>query len=140
MSFRIWLLAGGLLSAGLANAGDKPLLWGQGMQSCEIYARAWEERELGTEAAITGYQRFQDWFTGFVSGLSLATGMDVLHGVDIRGAMRRISIHCEDNPGDDFFNASMDLIRVMSTVDSARARRPAPTETFRKKPATGDRP
>jgi hypothetical protein len=125
----------------MAVAGDKPVLWGQGIQRCEVYARAWEQREAGIDAGIADYGRFQDWFTGFVSGLSLATGMDVLHGVDITGAMRRISIHCEDNPADDFFNASMDLVRVLSAIDAARARRPAaPTDIFQENPATPDRP
>ncbi len=122
MTRRVLLLIGSMLSACWAMAGDKPVLWGQGVQSCDVYARVWEERQLGTQTGIDDYQRFQDWLAGFVSGLSLATGMDVLHGVDIEGAMRRTSIHCEDNPEDDFFTASMDLIRVLSAVDSARAR------------------
>ncbi len=140
MTTRALLLTGPLLSACMAVAGDKPVLWGQGIQSCEVYARVWEQREVGTNAGIADYGRFQDWFAGFVSGLSLATGMDVLHGVDIAAAMRRISIHCEDNPWDDFFNASMDLVRVLSAIDAARARRPAPTEIFQENPATADRP
>lgn len=122
MTRQVLLLLGSMLSAGTPMAGDKPVLWGQGVQSCEVYAKVWEARNLGTQAGIEDYQRFQDWLTGFVSGLSLATGMDVLRGVDIEGAMRRTSIHCEDNPEDDFFTASMDLIRVLSAVDSARSR------------------
>ena len=122
MTGRILVLTGSMLAACTAMAADKPVLWGQGVQSCEVYARAWDGRKLGTQAAMEDYQRFQDWLAGFVSGLSLATGMDVLRGVDIEGAMRRTSIHCEDNPQDDFFTASMDLIRVLSLVDSARSR------------------
>ncbi len=122
MTRQVLLLISAMLSAGAAMAGEKPVLWGQGVQSCEVYAKAWEARNLGTQAGIEDYRRFRDWLTGFVSGLSLATGMDVLRGVDIEGAMRRTSIHCEDNPEDDFFTASMDLIRVLSAVDSARSR------------------
>ncbi len=119
---RVLLLIGAVLSAGMAMAADKPVLWGQGVQRCEVYTKVWEARNLGNQAGVEDYRRFQDWLTGFVSGLSLATGMDVLRGVDIEGAMRRTRIHCEDNPEDDFFTASMDLIRVLSAVDSARAR------------------
>ena len=32
-----------------------------------------------------------------------------LHGVEVRGAMRRIQLYCDDHPTDDFFNASMDF-------------------------------
>lgn len=139
MTLRIWLLAGGLLSACLTIAADEPVLWGQGVQDCGVYAGVWEQRELGKDAGIAEYRRFHDWFAGFVSGLSLATGMDVLHGVDITGAMRRISIHCQDNSQDDFFTASMDLVRVMSAIDSARARRPATAKTAPETSTTSDR-
>ena len=121
MTPRALLLAGFLLSACTAVAAEKPVLWGQGTLSCSVYAKVWEERDLGTEEGFAEYQRFQDWLTGFVSGLSLATGMDVLRGVSITDAMRRTSIHCEDNPKDDFFNASMDLIRVLSALKRGRA-------------------
>ncbi|MET0049376.1 MAG: hypothetical protein ABW066_16490 [Sedimenticola sp.] len=51
-----------------------------------------------------------------VTGLSLATDMDVLKGVDIKGAMRRIQLICDEKPGDDFFTASMGLIRTLSSL------------------------
>jgi hypothetical protein len=48
--------------------------------------------------------------------LSLATGDDVLRGVDTDGALRRIRIYCDEQPDDDFFTAGMDLIRQLSPL------------------------
>lgn len=93
-------------------AAEKPQLWGYGVKGCKEYLLAWDNREQGSE-----FGRFQDWLTGLVTGLSLATGKDVLHGVEMDAAMQRIQLHCEDHPDDDFFNASMALIRLLSVVD-----------------------
>jgi len=54
--------------------------------------------------------------TGLVTGLSLATGSDVLRGVDVKGAMRRIQVYCDEHPTEDFFIASMDLVRTLSSL------------------------
>jgi hypothetical protein len=93
------------------QAADRPQLWGYGVKSCTEYMAAWEARESGGE-----FLRYQDWLTGLVSGLSLATGLDVIQGVEIPVAMRRIELACEDKPEQDFFNASMDLIRLLSRL------------------------
>ena len=94
-----------------AMAADQPQLWGYGNKSCNRYMAAWQAREGGGE-----FLRYQDWFTGLVSGLSLATGQDVIQGVEIPAAMRRIQLACEEKPEQDFFNASMDLIRLLSML------------------------
>ena len=104
-----WLLL--ILSLGVA-AAEKPQVWGYGVKACKEYLLAWENREHGSE-----YYRFQEWLTGLATGLSLATGKDVLHGVEISVALRRIQLHCDDHQNDDFFNASMSLIRLLSMVD-----------------------
>jgi hypothetical protein len=51
---------------------------------------------------------------GGQTGLNLATGKDVLRGADINGAMGRIRAHCGGHPKDDFFTATMDLVRMLS--------------------------
>ena len=111
-----WLL---LLFWHIGTAAEKPQLWGYGVKGCREYLPAWENRAQGSE-----YQRFQDWLTGLVTGLSLATGKDVLQGVEIPVAMRRIQLHCEDHRDDDFFNASMSLIRLLSMLDRVDGRSP----------------
>ncbi len=113
---RVWLVAGAL-AAGLVQADPvTPPLWGYGIQSCDRYAGAWSGAEAGEEAAIAEYRRYEDWLTGFVSGLNLATGQDVLAGVDIRGAMRRTYLYCDDHRKEDFFAATMDLVRLLSQL------------------------
>jgi len=93
------------------QAADQPQLWGYGVKGCRDYMAAWQERDSGGE-----FLRYQDWLTGLVSGLSLATGQDVIQGLEIPVAMRRIELACEEKPEQDFFNASMDLIRLLSKL------------------------
>ena len=92
-------------------------LWGYGIKFCDEFVWARNGREAGEEEAIAEFRRYQDWLTGFVSGLNLATGMDVLAGVDIAGAMRRIHLHCDDHRKEDFFNATMNLVRLLSQLE-----------------------
>ena len=94
-----------------ALAADEPQLWGYGVKGCDEYLAAWQTRDCGSE-----FIRYQDWFTGLVSGLSLATGQDVIQGVEIPAAMRRIQLACDEKPKQDFFNASMSLIRLLSML------------------------
>ena len=91
-----------------------PPLWGYGVKTCNDFLGAAQGWDAGPEAESTEYRRYQDWLTGFVSGLNLATGKDVLRGADIDGAMGRIRAHCGGNPRDDFFTATMDLVRMLS--------------------------
>lgn len=95
--------------------GDKlPPLWGYGVKTCSDFLTAAQGWDAGREPESVEYRRYQDWLTGFVSGLNLATGKDVLRGADIDGAMGRIRAHCGGNPKDDFFTATMDLVRMLS--------------------------
>ena len=95
---------------GAAMAEKMPPLWGYGVKTCDQYLRAAESGEV----ARAEYGRYEDWLTGFVSGLNLATGKDVLKGADIDTAMRRVRAHCGGNKKDDFFTATMDLVRMLS--------------------------
>jgi len=97
-----------------ASAEKLPPLWGYGIKTCDQFVRAADGDEKGVDPMVLEYGRYEDWLTGFVSGLNLATGQDVLKGADIETALRRIRAHCRGHLKDDFFNATMDLVRMLS--------------------------
>ncbi|NBC46527.1 MAG: hypothetical protein GVY22_00745 [Gammaproteobacteria bacterium] len=101
------------LSIGSAVAASPPTLWGYGVRSCADYLSACEAADAGDAAE---YQRYEDWLTGFVSGLNLALDEDLLSGAGIETAMRRARAHCEGNPEDDFFAATMDFVQLLTSV------------------------
>jgi hypothetical protein len=103
-----------VVDAAAARAEKLPPLWGYGIKSCEEYLRAAEGGEKGTGQAVLEYGRYEDWLTGFISGLNLATGKDVLEGADIETALRRIRAHCRGHRKQDFFTATMDFVRMLS--------------------------
>jgi len=105
-----------LLCAAGVHADKMPPLWGYGVKSCDDYAAAWNGRLEGVEAEIGEYRRYEDWLTGFVSGMNLATGQDVFVGVEIDSAMRRIHLYCDEHRKEDFFTATMDLVRLLSKL------------------------
>ncbi|MEA3275225.1 MAG: hypothetical protein U9Q81_08050 [Pseudomonadota bacterium] len=112
---KVLLLAVSLLCfAPFLRAEKMPPLWGYGVKTCADYLAVAQGREGGADAQISEYRRFEDWLTGFVSGLNLATGQDVLKGADVDAAMRRIGAHCGGHPKQDFFTATMDLVRMLS--------------------------
>ena len=71
----------------LAQAADRPQVVGYGVKSCESYLQSFDGWEQGQEEGIAEYRRYRDWLSGMVTGLSLATDMDVLKGVETRGAL-----------------------------------------------------
>jgi len=93
---------------------QRPNIHGYGLKSCESFLLSSKGREAGVEASIAQYLSYQDWLGGLVTGLSLATDMDVLQGVKVEGALRRIQVYCDDHPTDSFFTGSMDLITTLS--------------------------
>lgn len=108
------VLAALLATAPSLQADKMPPLWGYGIKSCSQFLDAVERKEEGQDVQQREYRRYQDWLTGFISGLNLATGKDVLKGADIDTAMHRIRAHCGGNKKDDFFTATMDLVRMLS--------------------------
>lgn len=105
----------GLLLAALPlQAQQTPQVLGYGVRGCDHYNAVFAGWEDGQGDQIAEYLHYRDWLTGLVTGLSLATGGDVLKGVEIGGAMRRIQVYCDEHPTDDFFTASMDLVRTLS--------------------------
>ena len=105
-----------LFSSAIAQAqtASAQTLWGYGVRSCADYVAACEQEDAGDAAE---FQRYEDWLTGFISGLSLATGENMLGGSGIGSAMRRTRAFCERKPDQDFFNASMDFVRTLQGFD-----------------------
>ena len=110
LTISVVLLFGSPLSA----AENLPPLWGFGTKTCDAFLVAADGRDQGEDLQVWEYRRYQDWLTGFLSGLNLATGQDVLVGADVDSAMRRIRAHCRGHGKEDFFTSAMDLIRMLS--------------------------
>lgn len=86
------------------------------MKSCEEYRKAYKGWEKEEAAAVIEYQRFSDWLTGFVSGMGLATGADVMRGISIDSILRRNQVFCTENTESDFFNATMELLKELKKL------------------------
>jgi hypothetical protein len=112
------LLAGLILLAlsVSASAQGRPMLWGMGVHPCTDYLQAYAKRDDPEDPAAVEYLGFRDWLAGFVSGLSLATGEDVIGGLELEAVMGRIAVQCEERPDADFFNATTDVIRILSVL------------------------
>ena len=102
-----------LLMSAMSVQADKPQLLGYGVKSCSDYRNTLQGWEKGDPQMVTEYYRYRDWLTGFVSGLSLSVGNDVMRGVGIDSALRRNKIYCEKNVESDFFNATMVLLKSL---------------------------
>ena len=104
-----------LLFASPGLRADKmPPLWGYGVKTCSAFLAAAEAQGAQAEGPGAEYRRYEDWLSGFVSGLNLATGKDVLVGADIGSAMGRIRAWCGGHKKEDFFTGTMDLVRMLS--------------------------
>lgn len=115
MGFHSWLPLLLLSLCSTASvAGEKLDVVGYGVKGCPQYLAAYEGWETGVDAEILEYIRYREWLAGLVTGLTLATGMDVLRGIDVESAMRRIQLDCDERGESDFFGASMRLIRLIS--------------------------
>lgn len=108
-----------VLSTSVQAEGITPKVWGYGTKSCKSYVEAYKAKESGKQEQVWEYFRYRDWLTGHVSGLTMATGIDVMQGVDPKSAMRRIKLMCEEDLGNDFFTATMEFIRVIGTSKSS---------------------
>jgi hypothetical protein len=105
-----------LLALSAVAASAAPPLWGLGVKGCESFlttAKGWDQ---GVDGDIAEYSRYQDWLSGFVSALNLATGDDVLRGAGIDGAMRQVRAYCGAHREADFFNATMGFVRSLSSL------------------------
>ncbi|MBV5309475.1 hypothetical protein [Chromatium okenii] len=115
----------GMLLASSALAADKPAtipaLWGYGMKPCADFLAAAPADALSIPLADEDYRRYREWLAGLVTGLNLTTGRDVLRDAELDAAMIRIRVLCAARPDDDFFNASLRLIRSLGQLDAAPA-------------------
>jgi hypothetical protein len=97
-------------------AAGGPILWGYGVKGCQEFLRV-APGAGGAAAGETELLRYREWLAGLVSGLNLATGLDVLQGAELDAALARIRTHCEAHPEDDFFNASLVLLKSLGTTE-----------------------
>jgi hypothetical protein len=113
-----WLLLIMMLVPFLSHGAESPQLLGYGVNSCDAYLNAYRGWEEGVDEHIAEYLHYRDWLAGFVSGLSLAAGKDVLRGVELAGAMRRIQLQCDEYRDNDFFNTALTFIRQLSRLEA----------------------
>ncbi|EXJ14611.1 hypothetical protein [Imhoffiella purpurea] len=123
-SIRI-ILSVGLIAAALGaqpawaqREETAPALWGYGVKSCTNFLAVVPRRDTPLELADEEYLRYRQWLAGLVSGLNLATRHDVLEGAQIDAAMSRIQSICQNDPSEDFFNASLRLLRLLGQLKS----------------------
>ncbi|MCC7276705.1 MAG: hypothetical protein IT487_00115 [Chromatiaceae bacterium] len=110
------LLAPGMGVGAKAKADKLPPIWGYGVKSCTTFLAAADGRAAGDALQDLEFQRYEDWLTGFITGLNLAMGKDVLVGADINGALKRIHAYCQGHGKEDVFTATMDLVRMLGRL------------------------
>ena len=104
-----------LFSTSVQAESITPKVWGYGTKSCSSFVAAYKAKETGDQDKVWEYFRYRDWLTGYISGLTMATGIDVMQGVDPKSAMRRINLICEEDLGKDFFGATMEFLKVIGS-------------------------
>lgn len=113
-----YLIGLALVSVSSAAVGEpRPALLGYGMKSCERFVAVAAGAVDGRAAEDGAYQGYRQWLAGFVSGLNLATGMDVLRGVALDRVLGRIESDCRDRPDLDVFNATMGVVGPLMRLD-----------------------
>lgn len=94
-------------------AHSVPALWGYGVKSCGDFVASAPADSAPADLGDEDYLRYREWLAGLVTGLNLATGRDVLGGAELDAALIRIRASCKAHPRDDFFNASLRLVRSL---------------------------
>jgi hypothetical protein len=112
-------LALGLTTVG-ATAG--PAVWGYGVKPCRDFLAAAPGDAASAAVGSTEYLRYREWLAGLITGLNLATAADVLGGAQLDAALNSIRARCQARPGDDFFSASMNLVRSLSRTTGKGAK------------------
>lgn len=100
-----------------ALAADAGGLVGMGVMSCDDLSLAGRSAGRGDDLGILALRRYEDWAAGFVSGLNLAAGRDLLRNVPFDGFMRRVEQHCDDHPRDDVFTAVNAMLRQFNAPE-----------------------
>lgn len=100
-----------------AGAGETGGLIGVGVKSCEDLTAAARGADRGEDLGVLRLRSYEDWAAGFASGLSFAAGQDLLRNVPFDGFMRRVRLHCADNPRDDVFTAVNSVMRQLNAPE-----------------------
>jgi len=100
-----------------AAGADSGGLVGVGVKRCEGLTAAAGGADRGEEEGVLDLRRYSDWVAGFVSGLNLATGEDLLRQLSLDGAMRRIALHCADRPDEEVFAAVRTVLRALQSPE-----------------------
>jgi hypothetical protein len=104
------------LGLGGLGANAAPPLWGYGVKPCRDFLAAAPSENAPTAVGGFEYLHYREWLAGLISGLNLATASDVLAGAELDAALTRIRARCQSNPGEDFFNASMALVKSLNRI------------------------
>lgn len=105
------------ISAATSVAPSTPKVWGYGVKTCADFVTVSKGFDSGSMREVAVYLQYREWFSGLATGLSLATANNVLEGADIKAAMHRLRLHCEERPQDDFFQAATTYLRLLSNPD-----------------------
>jgi hypothetical protein len=97
-------------------AAERPLLWGYGVKPCAEFLEVRKGWLEGDESTSAEYLAYRDWLAGFVSGLSLATGEDMLRGAALSSTLDDIAKRCTAQGDEDFFNATSAVLRALSLL------------------------
>jgi hypothetical protein len=88
-----------------------------GVKSCDDLSLAEVSAKRGDDLGILALRRYEDWTAGFVSGLNLAAGRDLMRNVSLSGLMRRVAQHCGDHPRDDVFTAVNGVLKQLNAPE-----------------------
>jgi hypothetical protein len=103
--------------AAATSAAETGGLVGVGVKSCDDLTAAARGADRGEDLGILRLRGYEDWAAGFASGLSFAAGQDLLRNVPFDGFMRRVRLHCADNPRDDVFTAVNSVMRQLNAPE-----------------------
>ena len=111
------LVVAALCIAPTTRAEDAGGLIGMGVRACDDLSLAEVSAGRGDDLGVIALRRYEDWAAGFVSGLSLAAGRDLLRNVPFAGFVRRVGQHCADHPRDDVFTAVNKILRDLNAPE-----------------------
>lgn len=101
------------LGLGLGGQLQAASLLGHGVHRCEDYLTTWRGWDNNEAKAVAEMYRYEDWLSGFISGLNLISGDDQLLGLGVDSVLRRNQVYCDEHPKDDFMTATMAFIRSL---------------------------